>query len=195
MYAHQALEFLLSTVEFVVVYPALLRFYLQLFRAPARNPLSAFIISLTDFAIRPLRRFIPPMQGLDLASLFWAWISECLVLLMFLGVMGANLFGGPGTLPAIAFLAIVKLFKFSIYLLIFATLAQALLSWTTAYHPLMAVLEALCVPFLRPLRRVVPTLGNVDLSPLVLLVLCQLLLIVPIQALESAAIRLIPFGH
>ena len=191
----QAGQFLLQTIEFVIVYPALLRFFMQIFRAPARNPLSNFVIAITDFAVKPLRKIIPGVNGMDLASFIWAWLAEIILLFLFFVLAGANVFmGGPLTLPAIVFLAFVKLVKFSIYLLIFAVLVQAILSWISPYHPLQPVFASLTRPFLSPIQRIIPTLGGVDLSPLVLFVICQLLLILPINTLEAIAVRLIPIS-
>lgn len=191
----QAGQFLLQTIEFVIVYPALLRFFMQIFRTPARNPLSNFVIAITDFAVKPLRKFIPGVNGMDLASLIWAWLAEIILLFLFFALAGANVFmGGPLTLPAIVFLAFVKLVKFSIYLLIFAVLVQAILSWTSPYHPLQPVFTSLTRRFLSPIQRILPKLGGVDLSPLVLFVICQLLLIIPINTLEAIAVRLIPIS-
>ena len=191
----QAGVFLLQTVEFVIVYPALLRFFMQIFRAPARNPLSNFIIAITDFAVKPLRKVIPGLNGIDFASFIWAWLAEIILLFLFFALAGANVFiGGPLTLPAIVFLAFVKLIKFSLYLLIFAVLVQAILSWTSPYHPLQPVFNSLTKPFLLPIQRIIPTLGGVDLSPLVLFVICQLLLLIPISMLEAIAQRLIPLS-
>ena len=189
----QAGQFLLQTVEFIIVYPALLRFYMQLFRSPARNPLSNFVVAVTDFAVKPLRRVIPGLRGLDLASFIWAWLAEILLLALFFAIAGANIFmGGPLALPAIVFLALVKLLRFSIYLLIFAVLVQAILSWISPYHPLMPVFNSLTAPFLRPIQRFLPNLGGVDFSPLVIFVVCQLLLMIPINTLEAVAVRMIP---
>lgn len=190
---NQAGQFLLQTVEFIIVYPALLRFYMQLFHAPARNPLATVVFAVTDFAVKPLRKVIPGLQGLDLASFIWAWVAEIILLVLFFAVAGANIFmGGPLALPAVLFLALVKLLRFSVYLLIFVVLVQAILSWVAPYHPLMAVFNSLSRPFLRPVQRFLPTLGGVDFSPLVVFVVCQLLLMIPIPILETAAVRMIP---
>ena len=191
----QAANFLLQTIEFVFIYPALLRFYLQLMRVPSRNPISNFVIAITDFAVRPLRKFVPGLNGVDVASLLWAWLMEIVLLLLFAAVMGANLLmGGPIVFSAIAFLAFVKLIEFSLNLLFFAILAQALLSWINPYNPVQPVFVALTRPFLRPVQRILPTLGGVDLSPMVVMVLCQLMLMIPVRMLENTAMRMISFA-
>jgi YggT family protein len=190
---NEASQFLRQTAELVIVYPALLRFFMQLFRAPARNPLGTFVIAITDFAVKPLRKFIPGFGGLDLASFVWAWLAEIILLFVFFALAGANVFtGGPIALPALVFLAFIKLVKFSIYLLIFVVLVQAILSWVSPYHPMQPFFASLTRPFLAPIQRILPTLGGVDLSPLVLFIICQLLLILFISTLEAAAVRMIP---
>jgi YggT family protein len=190
----QAAYFLLETVEFVIVYPALLRFYLQLMRAPARNPISNFVMAITDFAVRPLRKFIPGVSSMDLASLVWAWLAEILLLLVFYTVMGSNLLmGGPFALPGTMFLAFVRLIRFSLHLLIFVVIVQAVFSWVNPYHPIRPVFDALTRPFLRPVRRILPLVGGVDLSPVVILVGCQLLLF-GMSALEQTVIHMLPHG-
>jgi YggT family protein len=88
-------------------------------------------------------------------------------------------------------LSAVKLFKISVYLLMSALVAQAILSWVNPFTPLAPLLAAITQRFLRPLQRVLPLVGNIDLSPLLLLVICQIILLVPIAMLESLAVRLL----
>jgi YggT family protein len=85
----------------------------------------------------------------------------------------------------------VKLLKISFYLLIATLIAEAILSWVNPYTPLAPMLAAVNRPFVQPLRRRIPPVGNVDLSVLILLLICQLILIVPIGGLEQAAQRLL----
>jgi len=188
---NQALQFLIETLLGLFVLAALLRFYLQWTRAPFRNPVSLFIAALTDFAVKPLRRFIPGLFGLDLASLVLAWLVEYAMLLALFGLGGLFLLkAGPSIFLAIAFLAVIKLLKISIYILLGAVFIQAILSWTNPHTPLAPVLSRLTDPFLLPLRRVIPLLANVDLSPLVLFIICELVLMVPLAWLESLAMQL-----
>jgi YggT family protein len=81
---------------------------------------------------------------------------------------------------------VVRLLSLTVYLVIGLTLVRAVLSWVNSDTPLMPVVYELTEPFLRPLRRFVPMVANVDLTPLVLFVLCQLVLMVPVLALERA---------
>ncbi|MCE5180733.1 MAG: YggT family protein [Betaproteobacteria bacterium] len=187
----QALQFLLETIFGLFVLAVLLRFYLQWARAPFHNPFSQFIAALTDFAVKPLRRIIPGLFGLDLASLLLAWLVEYVLLLALFGLGGLfTLKADPSVFIAIGFLATLKLVRISIYILLGAVFVQAILSWTNPHTPLAPLLNRLTEPFLRPLRRIVPPLANVDLSPLVLFIICELLLMVPLLWLENMAMRL-----
>jgi YggT family protein len=189
---NQALQFLLQTVVNLFVVAALLRFWMQALRAPYRNPLSEFVMALTDFAVKPLRRVIPGLYGLDLSSLFLAWGLQIFLLLFVLSLQGHSVWiGGPHVFPVVAFLALVNLLKYSLYLLIVGVFIQAVLSWINPYSPISPVLDSLTRPFLRPVRRVLPLVGNVDLSPLVLFVICQLILMLPISWLESIATKMV----
>ena len=182
-----ALVFLLQTLGNLFVIAVLLRFMMQLFRVPFRNPFAQFIVAITDFAVKPLRRLVPGLFGLD-------WACLILALLIKLGVVSATywLNGYPFALagakvwPVMLGLAAVRLLSLTVYMIIGLTLVRAVLSWVNTHTPLMPVVYELTEPFLRPLRRVVPMISNVDLTPLVLFILCQLVLMVPVLALERA---------
>lgn len=187
----QAIIFLLDTAFHLLVLAALMRFYLQLFRAPFRNPLAQMVVALTDFAVKPLRRVIPGLGGMDLASMALAWLAELVLLVLVFLVRYQSLPDG-SVLPALLFLSLIALVRLSLYILIGVLIVQAILSWFSPYHPLMPLFDTLTRPFLAPLRRVIPGLGGVDLSPLVLLVICQLILMLPVTWLELEAARLFP---
>ncbi|MEW6590338.1 MAG: YggT family protein [Pseudomonadota bacterium] len=182
-----ALKFLIQTLGNLFVIAVLLRFMMQLFRVPFRNPFAQFIVALTDFAVKPLRRVVPGLFGLDLSCLVLAFAVEFLVVVAgyWLGGFPFGLAGG-GVWPVMLGLAAVRLVTLTIYLIIGLTLVRAVLSWVNSNSPLMPVVYELSEPFLRPLRRVVPMVANVDLTPLVLFILCQLVLMVPILGLERA---------
>jgi YggT family protein len=186
---NEALLFLLDVLVQPFAAILLLRFHLQWLRAPMRNPVGEFVMVLTDFAVLRVRRLIPSAMGLDSASLLLALLVEMLYLTGFVWVQGVPLHGFP--LPGLMLLAIVKLIKISLYLLMAAVFLQAILSWVNPYTPIAPLLTAITQRFLRPLRRVVPMLGSVDLSALLLFIICQLLVIVPVRILEESAVRLL----
>ncbi len=182
-----ALKFLIQTLGNLFVIAVLLRFMMQLFRVPFRNPFAQFIVAITDFAVKPLRRVVPGLFGLDWACLVLAWLVELVVV-----AAGYWLDGFPFALaggkvwPVMLGLAVVKLLSLAIYMIIGLTLVRAVLSWVNTDNPLMPVVYELSEPFLRPLRRLIPMVSQIDLTPLVLFILCQLILMVPVLALERA---------
>jgi YggT family protein len=128
---------------------------------------------------------VPGLFGLD-------WACLVVALLVKLGVVTATywLDGFPFALagarvwPVMLGLAAVRLLSLAVYMIIGLTLVRAVLSWVNTSSPLTPVVYELTEPFLFPLRRILPMVSNVDLSPLLLFILCQLLLIVPIQLME-----------
>lgn len=189
--ATQALIFVIETVINLFVLAVLTRFYAQALRAPFRanagNPIVDFVVALTDFAVKPMRKMIPGLLGLDFASLLVAWIAEVLLLLIKTAIVVPMAFAHAGLWPAVALLAMICILKLSIYLLIGMIIVQAILSWTSPYHPLRPFFDALVRPFLRPFQRVIPLIGGVDLSPFALLLVLQVVLMVPVSYLENSA--------
>jgi YggT family protein len=147
-----------------------------------RNPLMHFAHAITDWIVGPLRRVTPAARRFDLAS-----IVAALLLAFALALFYTLLVLGRGPMPGgVLLLAVIWLAKWSIYLLIGLVLVQAVLSWVNPDAPLAPAVDQLTRPFLAPLRRVLPQVGGFDLSPLVLLVLAQVLLML----LESALLLL-----
>lgn len=189
---NQALQFLLETVLNLFLIAFLLRFYMQLLRAPFRNPFADFVVALTDFAVKPARRIIPSVSGLDMATLLLAWLLEFLLLLGVKWLGGFPfLVAGGAVWPVFALLAVVHLFKLSLYLLIGLVFIQALLSWFNPFSPLAPVIYALSRPFVQPVQKILPPIGNVDLSPMAVFVICQLIIMLPVAWLENMVLRLI----
>ena len=176
--------FLVDTVAGFFVFVLLARFHFQWLRVPFRNPVGEFVLATTSWMVAPARRVVPGLAGLDLATLLLAFLVQMLSLWAQAEIVGAE--PGVGTLAAIA---AVDLLRYSLYLLVFALIVQALLSWVNPYTPLAPAFDTLTRPFLRPLRRLLPPVGNVDLTPLILLVVLYVLLIV-VSHLRTAAATL-----
>lgn len=182
----EALQFLIDALLQPFAAVLLFRFHAVWLRAPMRNPLGEFIMAITDFLVLKTRRYVPAAWGYDSASLLLALGFETLYLWLFVWTQGVAL----ETLSPLAFLpwAAVKLIKISLYILIVALIAEAILSWLNKPSPAAPLLAAITQPFLRPLRRVVPVFGAIDLTPMLLFILCQLVLIVPVTLLEQMAL-------
>ena len=184
---NQALIFLLETFLGLFSLALLTRFYLQAVRAPARNALSQFLAALTDFIVRPTRRIIPGLLGYDLSTLLLAWLTELLRVGSVLALKGYQLGPGVGAaLIGVMMLAALNLLKLFIYILMVAVFAQAILSFIVPRGPATAILASLTRPYLRIFQRRIPPIGAVDLSPLFVLVICQIMLMWPVSALEIA---------
>ena len=166
------LVFLLDTFLGLFALALLLRFYLQVMRAPARNPVSTFVVALTNWIVAPARRFVPGLFGIDLSTLVLAWLTEALLLALkhLITIWAAPPFF------MIALVAAIQIAKLSVWILMIAVLVQAVLTWVAPYSPAMPVLNSLSRPFLAVFRRYVPPVGNVDLSPIFVLIGCQVVL-------------------
>ena len=189
MMLNQTLQFLLDIFVQGFAGVLLFRFLLQWLRAPMRNPAGEFIMAVSNFAVLRARRFIPPVWRLDSASFLLALVVEFIYSGLTLWLQGYPFVHFP--LFGLLAWSAVKLIKISVYLLMSAMVAQAILSWVNPYTPLAPLLAAITQRFLRPLQRIVPPIGNVDLSSLLLLVICQIILLVPMAMLESLAVRLL----
>jgi len=188
----RTLIFLVTTVGDLFALSLLLRFMLQWLRAPARNPVSALVAALTDFAVRPARRVIPGLWGLDLATLILAWLVELAQIWLVLKLRGYELGSAVGVaMVALGALAALQLLRLALYVVMIAVLLQAVLSWINPHSPIAPLLARVARPFLRPVQKLLPPVANVDLSPLVVLIFCQLLLTIPLAALEGAVGRLL----
>ena len=188
----QTLIFLITTIGDLLALALLLRFLMQWLRAPARNQLSEFLAALTDFIVRPARRVIPGWWGLDLATLVLAWLAAALQLWLVLQIKGYELGSAVGVaLAALAALAAIDIVRLTVYVVMIAVILQAVLSWVSPYGALGPLLGSITRPFLRPFQKRVPMIANVDLSPLFVVIICQLLLAVPIVWLQTAVGRLL----
>ena len=171
-------QLLVDVVASLFVYLLLLRFHFQWLRVPFRNPIGAFVVAMTDWIVRPARRVVPGLGGFDVATLLLAWLVQILALWVLYLLKSVDAGGaGASAFPLLAVLALFDLVRFSLYILIFAVLVQVLLSWLNPYSPVAPIFNAMTRPFLAPIRRFVPPIASFDLSPLVLLVLLQVLLI------------------
>lgn len=184
------LRFLFTTLTDFFLLLVLFRFYLQVVKAPFNHPLAQLTLSLTNFAILPLRRLIPSFRAYDSASIFLAFCIAFLVklILLYFSAYPFN-FLAPNTWLIVFFLACLELIRASIHLLMGVVIVQAIFSWVSPYHPIMPLLQRLSAPFLTPLKRA--QVQNIDLSPLILLLILQVLLMLPIAWVEHTLLNLL----
>jgi YggT family protein len=173
----QIFSLLLQVAVGLVAGTCLLRMYMHLMRinlsARAGNPLAPFVFAMTNWLVLPLRRSVPAIGRLDTASLLAAY-ALVLAKFVLLGLM-------MGHIPYWVDLLVMsglELLNLALSSLVWLVLIYAMLSWVRAGSDVGYALGQLVEPMLQPLRRVIPQIGGVDLSPLALLVLLQVLEIV-----------------
>jgi len=175
--AGQAGLFLLQVVTGLLSIALLLRFYMQAFRVSFNNQVGTFAVDLTNWLVKPLRKALPGLWGLDLASLLPAYFLQVIFTAAVVSLQGTSEAWSPlDLLLVLLWQGVLATLRMSIYLLIGALVIQAVLSWVSPYSPLSQPVGQLTRPFLAPIQRVVPRIGAIDLSPLVAIVLAQLVL-------------------
>lgn len=175
------LTLIIDTAAVILGGALLLRFWTQVVRVRPPNQIGQFIYKLTDWLVLPLRRMLPGAGGYDWASL----IGAVLVILLVTAFKLA-LFGG----LSLQFLVLASLLRFCewiVYGFIALIIIEAIFSWVNPYAPLAPFVRALNEPLLRPLRRVIPLLGGIDLSPLVALIGLRIALMIATDLIQRLA--------
>lgn len=152
-----------------------LRTWMQVVRVPPYHPLPRGIAQVTNWLVMPLRRIIPGYGGIDWSCLVGAWLTALVYVLLLALLAGLGI---GALLPAALGIALLMVVKWTLNLIVWITLIQAIMSWVNPRTPAMALLYALTAPLLNPVRRVIPLVGGLDLSPLVVLIAAQVCLMV-----------------
>ncbi len=155
----------------------LLRFFMQWMRVSFAGPLGQFVVKLTNWAVMPLRRVVPGLFGVDLASLVAAILLQLALVAFSFAWLGRMPAVDGWTLAALfAWATVLGLLRLCLHLLIGVLIIQAVLSWVAPHSPLAGPLNQITRPLLTPIRRILPPISGIDLSPLIAIVLAQALL-------------------
>jgi YggT family protein len=171
------LQFIIQIVFSLFGIALILRAWIYAIRLHPFNPYSQTVFRITDWLVRPIRRVLPSSNKIDWPSLLACWLTALVSLLLMVVIF----VGLPTALQALLPSCLAALFtvaKWAFNVILWVTLIQAILSWVNPLAPIMPVLQTLTAPLLDPIRRILPNLGGLDLSPLVLLVLAQLCMMV-----------------
>lgn len=160
------LQLVVDAIATVLGAVLLLRFWMQAIRVRPPASVAQFTFTLSDWLVRPLRRLVPGVGGYDWASLIGAFLVVCLATSVLL------LSGMPG--QTVFLMALYRFFNWILYGFMALLIVEAIFSWVNPHAPLAPLVRALNDPLLRPLRKVVPLLGGLDLSLLVALILLQI---------------------
>ena len=178
----QIISLLLDVAAGLIAGACLLRLYMQMQRVPFDNPVGRFVFALSDWLVLPLRKIVPAAGRWDLSCIVAALLLQLAQYLVLWLLLGA----GAG-LVLVPWMALFGLARVVVSGLTGLVIVYAVLSWVQTRSPIAAVVGRLAEPLLRPVRRVLPLVGGVDLSPLVLLVLLQVAMIV-LGSLQASVI-------
>ena len=168
-----AAVYILQTIGSLYLLIVLLRFILQLVRADFYNPVSQFIVRATHPLLKPLRKIIPSLAGLDLASLMLAILVQLLLMAVTLLLLGYGL-DNPLQLLVWSIIGVTALF---LKVFFFALIISVILSWVAqgSHNPTAMLINQICEPLLSPIRRILPSMGGLDLSPIVAFLILNLI--------------------
>jgi len=179
-YLANSAAFVIQTLFSLYILAVMLRFLFQLLRAPFHNPISQFIVTVTNPLLKPLRRVIPGFMGIDMAAVLLMMGLQLIEILLISLLYGAV----PGLL-GLLLISIGKLLEMAVYIFMFALFARILLGWVNPhlYNDMTMLLASLTDFMMQPARRLIPPVGMLDLSPIVLFLLLGLILRLFVQPL------------
>ncbi|WP_108649346.1 YggT family protein [Dongshaea marina] len=168
-----ALSFLIESIVTLYLYVVILRFWLQLARADFYNPVSQFVVKLTNPILAPMRKVIPSPARIDTPAIILAFVVSLIFVLLRLNFEWQQI----GVIwVQIGMLAVLTMIKKAGVLLCWLLIIQAIMSWVSqGRNPIEFLLYQLTEPFLGPIRRIIPPIGGLDLSLLVLFLILQAL--------------------
>ena len=170
---NEILGYLIQTALSLYMVAMLLRFLLQLVKADFYNPISQFLVKITNPLVIPLRRIIPGIGGLDLASLLLAVLLQVLAIV---ALMLLNGLGMPNPLLLVVW-SILGIVGLLVNIYFFALLAMIILSWVAAGsgNPAIALLHQITEPVMAPFRKILPAMGGLDFSPILVFILINVI--------------------
>ncbi len=187
-YFTQAGVFLIQIIFGLYILAVLLRYLLARVRADFYNPLSQFIVKVTNPAIKPLRRLIPGYFGVDWPSIVLLFFIQAVEIILISLIVSGRIPAPMGLLV----LTFAYLLKEVIYVYLFIILIQIVISWVNpgAYNPATVIMYQLSEPVLKPARRLIPSAGGFDFSPMIVIIGMQLLIILLVSPLMDLGLRL-----
>ena len=170
-----ALVYIINALSSLVLLILLLRLILPFLRADFRNPIAQGILKITSLLVIPVRRVVPSFGRFDTATVLVAFSIQFLTVWLTIKIFGAS-----ATFPFMAFSAVIKLIVLTINLFIYAIIIRIVLSWISPgqYNPITAIVSTITEPVLRPFRRIIPTMGGFDISPVFAVILLSALTII-----------------
>ena len=180
--------FLIDSLFGLYICAVLLRLLFQVVRADFYNPLCQAIVTVTNPVLRPLRRYIPALASIDTASVLLILSLQLLNTFLVALVVGVS-----PNLAGMLVVAVAEIASKTVWIFMAAVIAQIVLSWVApgGYNPVIGVIQALSEPVLRPARRLLPPLGGLDFSAMVVVIVLNLLLMLVVAPLRDVGYSLL----
>ena len=187
-YFSQAIIFLVKLFFDIYILTLILRYLLTIVRVDSLNPLSALIIKVTNPLLKPLRRTIPGYFGIDWASIISLFLVQAIEIIL----VALIITGGIPAFSGLTMLTIAYLLRTILYIYLFIIIIQVIISWINpnAYNPITTIMYQISEPILKPIRQFIPSSGGLDFSPLVALIIINLLMILIISPLMDLGQKL-----
>lgn len=167
-----AVHFILNIAFSLFGIALIIRAWMYAIRLHPFNPYSQAVLRITDWLVQPIRKVVPVGNRVDWPSLLGCWLTALIYLLLTWLILTGQLPVADGLLRALP-TAVLMVCKWAFNVILWLTLVQAVLSWVNPLSPIMPLLQTLTAPLLDPVRRIMPNLGGLDLSPLIVLILAQ----------------------
>jgi len=184
-YFSDAGSFLIDTVIGLYMLAVILRFLLQWVRADFYNPISQFLVTVTNPPLVFLRRFIPGFFGVDLASIILLIVLAMIKIYLIYAISGLT-----PHVSGVLVLAVGEMIQLGVYVFIFTMLIRIVLSWIQpgGYNPVLVLINQLTEPLMAPARRIIPPFGGLDISPILVFIFLYLTLMLVVRPV-------LDFGH
>jgi len=181
-YGTNAIQFLIQTLFGLYLVAIMLRVLLQLTRADFYNPVSQFLVKVTNPPLIPLRRVIPGFMGIDFAAIVLMLVLKIVEIFLIVLIKGASV-----NFIGVVVLAIAELLHLLVNVYFFTILIQVVISWVNpgTYNPAISLLYSINEPLLGRARRIIPPISGFDLSPIVVIILLQLVSMLLIQPITD----------
>ncbi len=187
-YFAQAIIFLVKLFFDIYILALILRYLLTIVRVDSLNPLSTLIMKVTNPLLKPLRRTIPGYFGIDWASIISLFLAQAIEIIL----VALIITGGIPAFSGLTMLTIAYLLKTILYIYLFIIIIQVIISWINpnVYNPITTIMYQISEPILKPIRQFIPSSGGLDFSPLVALIIINLLMILIISPLMDLGQKL-----
>lgn len=184
---------LVQTLFSLYLAVVILRLLLQLARADFYNPISQFMVKATNPLLLPLRRIIPPIGKVDTASIVLALLVQMVAMVAIIALFGARI---PNVITLLGW-SVIGCLALTVNLYFFAIIINIILSWVApgTHHPAAVLLYQLTEPVMQPFRRIVPPMGGIDLSPIIVFLMISILqILLKSMAQEAGLSPVLVFG-